>query len=395
MSLQVGRKGEQLRRSLRGCADCSLQFPTRHCHYCQTATTLIDCALSFHCGRCAGVGHWSSSGVSQPWCGPCRDMSCLGQAVDSVFKRHIRLHHCCAPGMRIIKLNRGHIRKRDELAAIPPANADAASLQQLGFQDSKWTAVGFVSLADRAVRVVVRTAGCRVGRTSICANAHHCSRPSGHTTFVIRVELTVRRVSFMAAEGEADRMMRAQLVTVAEQRLDVFGFREAELSEIRKSRQEAEHREDVAARNCAKRVAEMADELARQAIETEMQSLDDEEAELAQINLLRMEVSRQEVRDVIRNVPFEGWGGGWLTRFVGRRREVATLDSRDQCRPRVTTPLNAYVLTRTLLVAWLELGAGGGETAERRAGAQKGRGTVRWRGVRERAQCCGTSSRNG
>jgi hypothetical protein len=40
----------------------------------------------------------------------------------------------------------------------------------------------------------------------------------------------------------------------------------------------------------------MADELARKAIETEMASLDDEEAELAQINALRMEVSRHEVR---------------------------------------------------------------------------------------------------
>lgn len=94
-------------------------------------------------------------------------------------------------------------------------------------------------------------------------------------------------------EAEA---LREELVKVAKQRVEVHEFRSTELADIARGREAAERREDAAVSNCSRRVAEIADQLAQEAIERELHSLDDEEAELSDLNALRMRVAEQDVR---------------------------------------------------------------------------------------------------
>jgi len=98
-----------------------------------------------------------------------------------------------------------------------------------------------------------------------------------------------------AAGAEEVHALRELLVSVADQRREVHEFREAELADIAESRRSARSREQAAVRSCSKRVAELADKMAQEALEREMGTLDDDEAELMELNSLRMQVARQEV----------------------------------------------------------------------------------------------------
>ena len=90
--------------------------------------------------------------------------------------------------------------------------------------------------------------------------------------------------------------LREEIVKVARMRAEVHEFRSTELADIARGREAAERREDAAVANCARRVAEVADQLAQEAIERELHTLDDEEAELSDLNTLRMRVAEQDVR---------------------------------------------------------------------------------------------------
>ncbi|KAA0166732.1 hypothetical protein FNF31_01107 [Cafeteria roenbergensis] len=88
--------------------------------------------------------------------------------------------------------------------------------------------------------------------------------------------------------------LREEIVKVARMRAEVHEFRSTELADIARGREAAERREDAAVANCARRVAEVADQLAQEAIERELHTLDDEEAELSDLNTLRMRVAEQD-----------------------------------------------------------------------------------------------------